>query len=101
MVQPNSKALLLKQSNLLKVVENEVEDLSEEETSEFGDGTVDETDVSSDDVSSHVLPGDVVLTGESLHHESRLGVYRRRPKDIGGRATYECRRRCGTESFIW
>ena len=27
---------------------------------------------------TEVQPGDVVLTGDSLHHEERLGVYRRR-----------------------
>ena len=38
---------------------------------------------------------DVILVGDTLYHEARLGVYSRREQNLSGRPTYQLRRQTG------
>ena len=50
---------------------------------------------SSDDAEMAISDDDVVLVGDTLYHEARLGVYSRREQTLSGRPTYQLRRQTG------
>ena len=67
--------------------EEEGESEEGEETEEYTDTEEETEEADQEEVGkAEVMPGDVVLTGDSLHHEERLGVYRRRDERCAAHA---------------